>query len=41
VAFKSAIGPSTCETCPANSVIAASASFVLEPCICVSGFYPV
>jgi hypothetical protein len=27
--------------CPANSVIAASPSFVVDPCICVSGFEPV
>jgi hypothetical protein len=40
-AFKSTSGPSTCEVCPANSVIAASPSFVVDPCICVSGFEPV
>ena len=40
-AFKSTSGPSTCEVCPANSVIAPSASFVQEPCVCVSGFEPV
>ena len=38
--FKTAVGPSTCEVCPANSVIAANASTALMPCTCLSGFQP-
>jgi hypothetical protein len=38
--FKTEVGASTCEVCPANSVIAANASTAQMPCTCFSGFEP-
>ena len=38
--FKTQVGASTCEICPANSVIAANASTSVMPCTCLSGYQP-
>jgi hypothetical protein len=38
--FKTQVGASTCEICPANSVIAPNASTSAMPCTCLSGFQP-
>ena len=38
--FKTQVGSSTCDVCPANSVIAANASTAVMPCTCLSGFEP-
>ena len=39
--FKREVGPSTCETCPANSFIVPNASTAVMPCVCSKGFQPV
>ena len=38
--FKTQVGASTCEICPANSVIASNASTSAMPCTCLSGYQP-
>ena len=38
--FKTQVGESTCEICPANSVIASNASTSAMPCTCLSGYQP-
>ncbi len=38
--FKTQVGSSACEICPANSVIAPNASTSVMPCTCESGFEP-
>ena len=38
--FKTQVGASTCEICPANSVIAPNASTSAMPCTCLSGYQP-
>jgi hypothetical protein len=38
--FKTQVGSSACEICPANSVIVSNASTSVITCTCVSGFQP-
>lgn len=38
--FKREVGPSTCDSCPANSFIVPNASTAAMPCVCSKGFQP-